>query len=803
MRLLSIVTALLAASVVLAATLAAPLPPTAQVVGKAGTRTVCYWVFAESAEKAPTNGAWYLQGIPGKVTSLSQPCVVTNAPDVLDAEHKIVLTLKPVEGAVKYHIFKTEALPAPALKVEAKTAGKETIYYWVQGHNGWRHSALAGPFPASCDLKTFANTLTVINAAPNQTDHSIWVTKTPEPPMGRKPQVIGMRRSYSPVTHTAEWVTKNRQFAAWGPGPEAATDLREKPYGTGKLWLGSTAELIFEDNGQPLKEQQAPTVNETAPGAFEDPFQQQSSRIVHNNTYKRVDFNGHSSMGPNFYGGFFPMELDVFINRGGVNYYQNQPGAYPGYKSTFGLANMSMTSYTESQFVGQNTMVRNFGMGDTIAMGANLELYAGNRDSGDEGAEIMRASVHRVASESRGTLAADAPAGATRLAVSGLAGAAGRTLVNLSQVQSDGRIDHVDNCDIYGDGTKWTPEMVGWFISFDVDNADKVRYWHQVIDVVSPTHLKIRMWTNWRFDCNLGYSRFIYNPAKGQKLPSYADKGLTVGAIEKNSHQLDALYTNRLSIGVLPKAREQAAADGKYQIAPGTTFGDPWNEGGAHVDSLTQPWQKGDNLLVAAGHSQPITFWWGFLSGTLAPQDRVEGIAMMNYTNRTANGNAFSCNAYQMGLHVDLPNGREGNGVLVSGAPADAAFLAAPDVPMLRCYNTQIPYLQGSEKETALAIVAPTGERPLSVSKDTVTINGALRGNEKTRGRVEYQGDGKTARYTVRFPSAYTVEPVVTVSANQFARVRLVGVNTRGFTVEFESAPKAGEKVVLWWMAQE
>jgi hypothetical protein len=804
MRLFMLMCALFVAGALFAAPLATPPAPAAQVVGKAGTSTVCYWVFAESAEKAPGAGAWYLQGIPGKVTSLSAPGVVTTAPDTLDKDNTIVLTLKPVDGAVKYHIIKTEMLPAPALKVEAKAPGNDTLYYWVQGHNGWRHSALAGPFTVKCDLKSFANTLTVINAAPNQTDHSIWVTKTPAPPIGRQPQVIGMRRSYSPVTHTAEWVAKNRQFAAWGPGPEAVTPPQAQPYGTGKFWLGSTQELTFVDNGQPLKEQQAPSVNETAPGAFEDPFQQQSSRIVHNNTYKRVDFNGHSSMGPNFYGGFFPMELDVFINRGGVNYYQNQPGAYPGYKSTFGLANMSMTCYTESQFVGQNLMVRNFGMGDTIAMGANLELSGGNRDSGDEGAEIMRASVNRVVSESRGTLAADAPVGATRLATTGgLQGAAGRTVINLSQVKSDGRIDRVENCDIFGDGTKWTSDMVGWFISFDVDNADKVRYWYQVLDVVNPTHLKIRLWTNWRFDCNLGYSRFIYNPAKGQKLPSYADKGLTVGAIEKNPHQLDPLYTNRLSIGVLPKAREQAAAEGKYQLAPGTTFADPWNEGGLHVDSLMQPWKKGDNILVAAGHSQPITFWWGLLAGTLAPQDRVEGIAMMNFTNRTANGNAFSCNAYQMGVHVDLPANREGNGVLVSGAPADAAFLAAPDVPMLRCYNTQIPYLQGSEKDTALAIVAPTGERPLSVSKDTVAINGTLRGNEKTRGRVEYQGDGTTARYLIRFPSAFTTEPVVTLSANQFARVRLVGVNVRGFTVEFESAPKAGEKVVVWWMAQE
>jgi hypothetical protein len=787
-----------------AAQLAVPQAPVAQVVGKTGGRTVCYWLFAESAEKAPDAGAWYLKGIPGKVTALSRPCVVTNAPDALDADNTVVLTWKPVDGAVRYHILKTEYIPSPTLEVKAKAAGNDTLYYWAQAHNGWRHSPLSGPFPVQCDLNSFVNTITVVKNSPLQTDHSIWVTQTPEPPLGRKPQVIGMRRSYSPVTHSAEWVKKNRLFAAWGPGPEPATVPQEIPYGTTNCWLGSTNELIFTDSGQPLKPQEPPAVDETAPGAFEDPYRMQSNRVVHNNFYKRVDFNGHTSMGPNFYGGFFPMELELFANRGGVNYYQNQPGAYPGYKSTFGLANLTLTSYTESQFCGQNTMVRNYGTGDTIAMGANLELYGGNRDSGDEGAEIMRASVDRQAAESKGTLAADAAKGAVYLRItSGMQGATGRTVINLTQAQNAGRIDRVDNCDIYGEGTKWTPAMTGWFISFDVDNAGGVRYWHQVVEVVSPTHLKVRMWTNWRYDCNLGYSRFIFNPAKGQTVPRCADKGLTVGAIEKNPYQLDPLYTNRLAIGVLPKEREKAAGEGKYQIAPGTTLADGWNEGGLHVEPITEPWMKGDNVLVAAGHSQPITYWWGVLFGTLAPQDRVEGIAMANFTNRTANGNAFSSVGFQMGLHVDLPKNREGNGVIVSGEPVDAAYLAAADVPLLRCYNSLIPYLQGSEKQTALEIVAPTGERPLSVSKDTVTLNAALHGNGQTRGKAEYLGDGKTTRYLIRFPREYTFEPVVTISANQFARCRLVGVNSRGFTVEFENAPKAGDKVAIWWMAQE
>jgi len=103
-----------------------PLPLTAQVVGAAGHRTICYWVFAESAEKAPLDGAWYLTNFPGKVTALSDACLVKNAPDTLDQNNKVVLTLKPVEGAVKYHVFKTELLTAPTIEARAKSREART-----------------------------------------------------------------------------------------------------------------------------------------------------------------------------------------------------------------------------------------------------------------------------------------------------------------------------------------------------------------------------------------------------------------------------------------------------------------------------------------------------------------------------------------------------------------------------------------------------------------------------------------------------------------------------------------------------
>ena len=172
-----------------------PEAPKATLVGAAGRRTVCYWVFAESTEKAVGAANWYLQAMSGKVTDLSAPCVVANAPDTMDATNKVVLTLQPVAGAVKYHVLRTELLPAPTLRFDAnKAPGKDSLYYWVQGHNGWRNSPLAGPFKAEVDRGTIDLEMTVIPASGQSGVqhwcHSIWVTETPEAPLGRKGHVV-------------------------------------------------------------------------------------------------------------------------------------------------------------------------------------------------------------------------------------------------------------------------------------------------------------------------------------------------------------------------------------------------------------------------------------------------------------------------------------------------------------------------------------------------------------------------------------------------------------------------------------
>ncbi|HEY3397875.1 MAG TPA: hypothetical protein VGM19_09495 [Armatimonadota bacterium] len=803
-----------------AAELPTPAPPTAAVVGAAGTRTVCYWVFAESAEPAPTAGSWYLKAMPGKVTSLSQPCVVKNAPDTLSAANKVVLTIIPVAGAVRYHILKTEELSPPNVTASAQNPGATTLYYWVQGHNGWRSSPLVGPIPLKCDLATFSNSLSISPTSSSQWKQSAWVTTTPEPPVGRKPQVLGL---LTPQTflgaakfpyvmgHNATWAKENKLLAAWGPPPYPVTAATEVPFGTGKYLLASVAadSLTVEDIGQDLQMTQPPTVNETTTQDFAARLgQPQSSRSVHQGAILSSNFTGGSAMENDFYAGYCPFDLNVVAERGGINYYWPQPAGYPGYKSTMRVANFALTSYTESQHSALDVTLSTYGTGDAITQGANLELHAGNRDAGDEGGELMRTFITRFLDQGQTKVDQDAPVGArvikANVGATGISGGTGRTIVNLTQAYSGGRIDHVENVDIFGAGTQWTPAMLGWLMSFDVDNVKDKRSWFQVTEVVSPTHLKLMMYTTWRPDMNLGYSRFIYNAAAGQKLPSLAAEGLTYGGPEVWTNP-KTLYTNPMAIGVLPKALEPAAAAGKYLLAPGASLADPWQQdGGFHVEPLAQAWKTGDTVVLTPGTSQPMTGWWGNYVGELGPNDYMTSINALGGFQRPVNGPAFKAAGFGIGMRIDLPDERQGNGVIVLGEPVDGAFLGAPEVPLLRCYSSQIPFVQGSQARTALEIVAPTGESLLSVSKEGVTVAGALRGSAATRGEARFSGDAKRTSFVVTFAKPLGVKPVVVLNANQFARCRLAAVATTGFTVEFETAPPAGQdNVTIWWMAQE
>ena len=65
-------------------------------------------------------------------------------------------------------------------------------------------------------------------------------------------------------------------------------------------------------------------------------------------------------------------------------------------------------------------------------------------------------------------------------------------------------------------------------------------------------------------------------------------------------------------------------------------------------------------------------------------------------------------------------------------------------------------------------------------------------------------GNGKQTAFKIPFAQAFAYKPIVLLTTNQFARSRLLSVAADSFTVEFESAPKAGkDNITIWWMAQE
>ena len=107
--------------------------------------------------------------------------------------------------------------------------------------------------------------------------------------------------------------------------------------------------------------------------------------------------------------------MNVNAYSGGKNCYMNQPAAYPGYKSTIGVHQFSLTSSTTAQHVVGNYSLTCNGMGDGIALGLTADYHAGQRDGGDESGEIVRASTNRALDVGSAVLDADAPKGSRHL----------------------------------------------------------------------------------------------------------------------------------------------------------------------------------------------------------------------------------------------------------------------------------------------------------------------------------------------------------------------------------------------------
>jgi hypothetical protein len=790
-----------------------PEAPAAEVSGEPGGPTACYWVFAESAEPLDGQPSHYVGGITGKATALSPPTPV-RLPRNLGHGGKVVLRVPPVPGAKRYYFLKTFDLPAPSAAVIVKKRGSGTLYYWVVAYNAWRRSPMGGPFKAAnADLEHPENEIRVA-PVPSATGYSYYVTRTPEPPVGRDD--YGVAEFVGPdVTHSGG--------AAHVPAGFPPTPAAEAPYGYGNFLLAVSEDGTAEDDGQELQRVLPPNLNETeaVPLAIPAGTIGSARNPLNSLLSLRPVAPDHLAPEPSFaWTGFYPIWLDTHVESGGVNHYQSPPAGGGNYKSAIGSMNLGLTSHTQSQYANLTGYLTTYGMGDSIWLAPQVSVYGGTRDGGDEGTEILRSQVDRMAEEVWLTLKTDVLKGAVKLPVEGdpgLAGA-GRVLIDDAQSYGKGRIEYVDNTLAYGKDTDWTPEMEGRWISFDVDSAappspetdgaarkSGVRQWYQIDRVIGPAQLSFRAITGWSAHCNLGFSRFIRDPQTG-KGPG-------------------AIYTNRLANFTLPEDRKAAAEAGGYRIAPGTELDDPYREGGSlRTEPLREAWRAGDRIVVAAGPQTTITQGWFVQFGDYMPQDVVQGIAVMNFGKRVANGPGIqiggdpSAPGWQTGLEIMMPDSGAGDGLVITGSKArNAAILAPPDLPALRIGGS-LPYLQGDSKSNSLEIRSPGGAVPARFDADgaslagRTSIDGELRlsprtvlsGSEMTRGKVTLSGDGEKREFEIRFPRPFDSEPVVYFKTNLFLRDALKSVSKEGFVAVFETPPPKGSgNVTLWWMAQQ
>jgi len=799
-RLAAIALAFATAAAAQSAPIPDPDPPQVGVTGEPGGDIACYWVFAESSEPISGIPSPFANGVRNVATALSKPATVV-LPRNLGSGGKVVLRVRPVPGAVRYYVLKTTAIPAPSATVQVRKPGSGALYYWVVAHNGWRRSPVGGPFVAANTDASAPDNVITLKPVPGATSYTVYVTQTPDPPLGRGYYGVAEMVKETTVTHSGA--------PAHVPAGFPATPASEPPRDLGLYLLGVTGGEAVEDTSQPLQLILPPTVNET---------KQTTLRIPRDGIGSPRNALGSligiRAVGPAYapepsfaWTGLYPIWMETTINSGGINHYQSPPGGGGNYKSTVGTAAMHLTSRTQTQIANLSGYLTSYGMGDTIWLTPQVTIYGGVRDQGDEGTQVLRAHIERYAKEERAVVSADAPRGSTRVSVDAVPDAigAGRTVINLTQSHSYGRIEYVDNCNAYGLGTQWTKQMEGRWISFDVDNqpGTGVRQWYQVDEVISPIHLRFRALTTWSSHCNLGFSRFIHDAKTGKGPGAY--------------------YTNKLANMTLPRDRVAAAEEGKYVIAPGTELADPYAQDGAlNVEPLREEWHKGDRLVVAAGpqsHNQNI-FCATF--GSYMPQDVIMGIEVANFGDITANGPGVHIGSepetagWATGLLVTLPNSGMGNGIEINGTKTRYSAIVVPtDIPVLRANDGSVPYLQMSSATNALEVrkgdrvAAAFGLGEVQVAQPLRALGGlllsegaAITGSDRVRGKALFSGNGRQTRFTITFAKPFDSEPFVQITTNQFARWRLAEVTRELCVVEFESAPPAGENnVTVWWLA--
>ena len=751
----------------------------------------------------------------GAVTGPFQlsPVEATTPPS---AAQPIAVAPKVSNTAVEYRIFRVPThAPAPPT-VEVVNKGNDTFYYWLVAHVALLRSPMAGPaIAAGCDAKHLKNIVRWPKTEP-YTEYTVLRTTTPDPPAGLQ-QVV--RLWGKPVTEYTDTV-----------GTLLSHDFPCNPEGTvvGSAPIGNGPFLVGISNGPQAKGVDPAAVNapvsdtgvlklyDVPPVRQVSELQRSASRdqatlnalnptndgalmlnITNNQPKGRYDFGG-------------PMGL--FINQRDIAGGHNDYGLYGGsamQKSFHIPFRVDQYNYTAGQMATMVMFTGKYGEGDNVLFTTHTTSEGLTEDGGDEGTEIFMATsnVKRVAGDYE--LTADAPKYSTRLNVKALKQVAlgtGRPVVNLSQAVSTGVIVRVDDdmvvdpaqpetapanrvTRLTGEGTAFTQEMAGWYISLNCDSTDSgLRQWYRVVRVNSPTSLDIYAYTFFSASTYLGHAaNVIYH---GEK------------------------YRGGIKTEPRPKPDPKSARDGKehFLLAPATTISEytGGKAGNMTVLALSRPWMTGDKVQVVAGPQTNLSLGKFGIGGNLLPQDFAYGFWIHNDTDRLSNDPAFYImGPWRSAVKMELDDRGLSNGMEFLGKanPDGGIFVCSPDNTLLRA--TGVPVVLGAtakDGEWVFAKDRQDGEKVVGISSTAFTVGEhvSLKGGAMLRGRVRLAGNGNTTVFTVAFPRAYTAPPYVIAGSNLPIGLGVANVTAEGFTVTFATAPPAGkENVEITWMVVE
>lgn len=784
-----------------------PAAPKVQLTGQTGSTKACYWIVA--AVPDDVNSSKYVY------SSVSRPTVIENLPQVLSQTDSAQVQITAVPNATRYYVLKTMPLIEPVpVEVTAGTAGSETYYYWIAVMNGFRLSETYGSYAVENTRSPKGNTITW-QPVPGASGYAVYRTKTAQPPYGRAYHCIALKYKETSFTDIDK--------ANWYVGGLPATPLNQTPVGEGLFLVGiSNDGSSVTDQGQKLDYFIAPNINETELKPIMSnrddlvDVRKAAGVAVRSNlktpNLAQQNFSGaHASV----------LRLDMNAEAGGHSEYYDIPGSRGGWKSWTEVLNLNMSSKVASQHTLLRGNLYAYGSGDVIWNHADIYNYGVNDDSGDEGTSSYRGAVTRGLNIKDFTLLSDMSIGSTVLHVGSVGGqfGTGRVVVNLTQQYNAGRIVRVDNVTAKGKDTTWTPAMEGYWISFDVDTTSGFRQWYFVKKVIDAQTLTFRAKTYWTDAANLGYSRYIYDPAVERRHPNFDWRRIEV-------------------------SRQAAAREGDYILAPGTRIGTPtqMRGGNLHVEPLREPWNVNDQIRVVAGPNIYLNMAKYLLHGNLLPQDDVRGgVTVENLTPQVANGPGVQVgfpggNNWQTGIQIVMAPDGIGSGIVIEpsknhilapDAPPSTQFEAIrvpTGMPGLRGFRVS-PWIQFEKKNgdiSAAMQVRSYGSKPLVsfqehlvesnvpivankgiLVEDKLEVKDELHGSAKTRGKAVFTVDGSQTSFVVKFERRISDTPFVLISTNQFAASRLIRVSNTGFTVEFEKAPATGvDAVVIYWMIQ-